>query len=301
MMMVGIVWCLCILVMTAHYCMLRRSIKARLVKYIPQPRARSTKAIVKPQYSGGRLGGFYRRTQALLHRKDKLMLMFSFCTIAFLVFWWLPPQKWYWQIGLALSCAIGLFGAVFSLRRRQQVEEFECGIVQVLGLVSRAVAAGLSVPQAIEQVANTQDGILGREFTLITDHLALGMPLRQTLDQACIRLPYSTFRYFTVALVLNQSNGGQLRDILHNLSRTMHDNRAMRKKVASITSEPRMTAKFLSLLPIFLIAAIAWIDVSLFDLLIYSENGQWVVLYCFISLVLGGLSLHSLTKNRKFS
>ncbi|WP_185759729.1 type II secretion system F family protein [Vibrio pectenicida] len=294
-------WCLGIVVMLTNYWKLRRSLKLRLTRYISQTNTGQVKTIIKPQYTSGRIGSFWRRTQALLTRQDKVIFAFCGCALPFFVYWWLPPQNWYWQILLILSALVGLFTTVFMLRRRQQIEEFEQGIVQVLGLVSRAVSAGLSVPQALEQVAKTQDGVLGREFSLITDNLALGIPLRQILDEACTRLPYNTFRYFTVALVLNQSNGGQLRDILHNLSRTMHDSRAMRKKVASITAEPRMTAKFLSLLPVFLILAIAWIDVSLFDLLIYSESGQWVLFYCSISLVLGGLTLNSLTKNRKFS
>ncbi|NOH71556.1 pilus assembly protein TadB [Vibrio pectenicida] len=295
------VWCLSIVVMLTHYWKLRRSVKLRLTRYISQANTGQIKTIIKPQYTSGLIGSFWRRTQALLTRKDKVFFAFFGCALPFFVSWWLPPQNWYWQILLILSALVCLFTMIFMLRRRQQIEEFEQGIVQVLGLVSRAVSAGLSVPQALEQVAQTQDGVLGREFSLITDNLALGIPLRQILDEACTRLPYNTFRYLTVALVLNQSNGGQLRDILHNLSRTMHDNRAMRKKVASITAEPRMTAKFLSLLPVFLILAIAWIDVSLFDLLIYSESGQWVLFYCFISLVLGGLTLNYLTKNRKFS
>ncbi|MBU2896686.1 type II secretion system F family protein [Vibrio hepatarius] len=295
------IWCLSIVVMLTHYWKLRRSVKSRLTRYVSQTNTRQVKTIIKPQYTSGRIGSFWRRTQALLTHKDKVLFAFCGCALPFFVYWWLPPQNWYWQILLILSALVCLFTTVFMLRRRQQIEEFEQGIVQVLGLVSRAVSAGLSVPQALEQVAKTQDGVLGREFSLITDNLALGIPLRQILDEACTRLPYNTFRYFTVALVLNQSNGGQLRDILHNLSRTMHDNRAMRKKVASITAEPRMTAKFLSLLPVFLILAIAWIDVSLFDLLIYSESGQWVLFYCSISLVLGGVTLNSLTKNRKFS
>ena len=294
-------WCLGIVVMLTNYWKLRRSVKLRLTRYISQTNTRQVKTIIKPQYTSGRIGSFWRRTQALLTRKDKALFAFCGCALPFFVSWWLPPQNWYWQILLILSSLVCLFTTIFMLRRRQQIEEFEQGIVQVLGLVSRAVSAGLSVPQALEQVAKTQEGVLGREFSLITDNLALGIPLRQILDEACARLPYNTFRYFTVALVLNQSNGGQLRDILHNLSRTMHDNRAMRKKVASITAEPRMTAKFLSLLPVFLILAIAWIDVSLFDLLIYSESGQWVLFYCSISLILGGLTLNSLTKNRKFS
>ncbi|MBY7729245.1 type II secretion system F family protein [Vibrio bathopelagicus] len=199
--------------------------------------------------------------------------------------------------GLWFTCTC----ALVMYRRKIQIEEFEQGIINVLGLISRAVAAGLSVPQAIEQVSETQPGLLGREFSYIRDNLALGLSLRQSLDDACVRLPYSSFRYFSVALILNQSNGGQLRDILQSLSRTMHDNRAMRKKVKSLTSEPRMTALFLSLLPIGLLATIAVMEPTMIDRLINTESGQGVLTYAVCSICLGTLILNALTRNKRFS
>ncbi|MCZ8486346.1 type II secretion system F family protein [Vibrio lentus] len=148
-------------------------------------------------------------------------------------------------------------------------------------------------------MSETQPGLLGREFSHIRDNLTLGLSLRQSLDDACVR-SYSSFRYFSVALILNQSNGGQLRDILQSLSRTMHDNRAMRKKVKSLTSEPRMTA--LLFLPIGLLAAIAVMepddDRSLWSI---QKSGQDVLVYALCSVCLGTLVLNSLTRNKRFS
>ncbi|NOI57839.1 type II secretion system F family protein [Vibrio coralliilyticus] len=295
-----VIWCLTV-AFSLHYYSQRRNVKRRLSKYIPDVGTSHLSSIVKSRQSGGRVREFLYRTDALLPRQDKLLLALSAFALPLGTIFWLQALAWYWQTAVVSVCFGVLFCTLFVVRRKKQIEEFDTNIVQVLGLVSRAVSAGLSVPQAIEQVANSQTGLLGREFALITDNLALGISLRQTLDEACTRLPYRTFRYFSVALILNQSNGGQLREILHNLSRTMHDNRAMLKKVKSMTAEPRMTAKFLSLLPLMLVAVVAWIDVSLFELLVYTESGQSILVYCAASIAFGGFTLHSLTKNRKFS
>lgn len=248
-----------------------------------------------------KLHAFFLRMNALLPVWDKYFIALSaigFPTSGHMLF---PQLTMHHQlfaaVGLWFVCAC----ALVMYRRKMQVEEFEQGIINVLGLISRAVAAGLSVPQAIEQVSETQPGLLGREFSYIRDNLTLGLSLRQSLDDACVRLPYSSFRYFSVALILNQSNGGQLRDILQSLSRTMHDNRAMRKKVKSLTSEPRMTALFLSILPLGLLGGIYLMEPTMIAQLFNTESGQRVLTYAVISISSGTLILNALTRNKRFS
>lgn len=248
-----------------------------------------------------KLHAFFLRINALLPVWDKYFIasmVVGFPVAGYLLVPELP-------VHLRLLAALGLWlictCAIVFYRRKRQVEEFEKDIINVLGLISRAVSAGLSIPQAIDQVAQTQPGLLGREFSYLRDNLALGLSLRQSLDDACIRLPYSSFRYFSVALILNQSNGGQLRDILHSLSRTMHDNRAMRKKVKSLTSEPRITALFLSVLPIGLLGGIYLIEPYMIKQLFNTELGQRVLTYALISISIGTLILNALTRNKRFS
>ena len=248
-----------------------------------------------------KLHSFFLRINALLPVWDKYFIasmVVGFPVAGYLLVPELPVHlRLLAALGLSLICTC----AIVFYRRKRQVEEFEKDIINVLGLISRAVSAGLSIPQAIDQVAQTQPGLLGREFSYLRDNLALGLSLRQSLDDACIRLPYSSFRYFSVALILNQSNGGQLRDILHSLSRTMHDNRAMRKKVKSLTSEPRITALFLSVLPIGLLGGIYLIEPYMIKQLFNTELGQRVMTYALISISIGTLILNALTRNKRFS
>jgi len=279
----------------------KKVVKQRLNTVAFSPQKSAQLSIVKKSTSNGYLTSLIARLDALFSRMDKLILTLGMLALPCLSFYFVTNLGWYWRVSSGLVAGLLMCCALYMVRKRQQSEEFERGIVQVLGLISRAVSAGLSVPQAIEQVAQSQSGLLGREFVLIQDQLSLGRSLRSTLDEACARLPYKAFRYFSVALILNQSNGGQLRDILHSLSRTLHDNRAMQKKVKSLTSEPRMTARFLTILPFALLAVVAWMDPSLFLLLTDTESGQTVLLYCGASILIGAVLLQGLTKNRRFS
>ncbi|GEM75718.1 pilus assembly protein TadB [Vibrio agarivorans] len=243
---------------------------------------------------------FFIRLNALLPIYDKYCITLAAIGFSIVSDILMPELPIYLQILATLGLWLSFTCAVVIYRRKLQVEEFEKGIINVLGLISRAVSAGLSIPQAIDQISQTQPGLLGREFAYIRDNLTLGLSLRQSLDDACIRLPYISFRYFSIALILNQSNGGQLRETLQSLSRTIHDNRAMRKKVKSLTSEPRITALFLSLLPFGLLVGIYLIEPNMVEQLFKTELGQRVLIYALCSISIGALILNAMTRNKRF-
>lgn len=280
----------------------RSKVRKRLVELSCGQKTRTAEASIKKiiPFQGNRKYALLIRIDGLLTSSDRVFIALLAIALPVVGYFSFADIAVEFQFAGSVSLWLLSVFALATYRRRLQIEEFETGIVHVLGLVSRAVSAGLSIPQAIDQVAQTQPGVLGREFSRIRDNLALGLSLRVALDDACIRLPYSSFRYFSVALILNQANGGQLREILHSLSRTMHDNRAMRKKVKSLTSEPRMTAMFLSILPIALLSIMVWWEPTMVSPLFDSDSGQGVMTYVGSSIVLGILSLNAMTRNKRF-
>ena len=180
--------------------------------------------------------------------------------------------------------------------RAQQIKEFEHSFPQVIEQISRAVAAGISVPQAIAQVPEYQHGLLAHEFSLLRDRLEIGISLKHALQQSTYRLPYSGFHFFSVALILNQENGGQLREVLHSLSRTLHNNHAIKMKIKSLTAEPRMTALVLACLPLGLISVMYFKSPASFAVLTDTPTGNNVLMYVIGSMALGLGIINVLTK-----
>lgn len=238
------------------------------------------------------------RIDALFGRKGKVWLLLSLVGLALAVWFggvFLPVLVRTVCVVAAVTVAAT---ASFWMMRVRQRKEFEETFPQVLGQISRAVAAGISVPQAISQVADYQKGMLGREFVLIRDQLEIGISLKRALRESSHRLPYSGFHFFVVALVLNEENGGQLREVLHGLSRTLHDNVAIKMKIKSLTAEPRMTAVILASLPVLLIGIMFFKNPTGFLNLTNTDAGQLVLAYVVGSMTLGLGIIHILTKVR---
>ncbi|QUM80283.1 type II secretion system F family protein [Moritella sp. 5] len=238
------------------------------------------------------------RIDSLFDRQSKRWLLITLVSAALGTWFFMPFFSHLMRMMIIVISVIGIAGASYWLMRVRQHREFEAAFTQVLGQMSRAVSAGISVPQAIAQIADYQQGMLGREFSLIRDRLEIGIGLKQALDQASIRLPYVSFHFFRVALILNEENGGQLREVLHSLSRTVHDNAAIKMKIKSLTAEPRMTAAILASLPVILIGVMFFKNPSAFITLTQSASGHLVLGYVVTSMALGLAVIHLLTKVR---
>lgn len=238
------------------------------------------------------------RIDSLFDRQSKRWLLVTLVVVVLGTWFFMPffsPVVRMMTIAIFIT---GIVGTSYWFMRMRQHREFEAAFTQVLGQMSRAVSAGISVPQAIAQIADYQQGMLGREFGLIRDRLEIGIGLKQALNQASIRLPYVSFHFFRVALILNEENGGQLREVLHSLSRTVHDNAAIKMKIKSLTAEPRMTAAILASLPVLLIGVMFFKNPSAFITLTQSPSGHLVLGYVVTSMGLGLAIIHLLTKVR---
>ncbi len=236
------------------------------------------------------------RIDALFDGKMKrglLILLVVFTLAGWFTLSFLTPLIRMMIIAVAICLILGASYWFMSMRQHR---EFETAFTQVLGQMARAVSAGISVPQAITQIADYQHGMLGREFGLIRDKLEIGIGLKQALNQASVRLPYVGFHFFSVALILNEENGGQLREVLHSLSRTVHDNAVIKMKIKSLTAEPRMTAAILASLPILLISVMFFKNPNAFITLTQSPSGHLVLGYVVTSMAIGLAIIHLLTK-----
>ncbi|MEJ2765078.1 type II secretion system F family protein [Photobacterium sp. MCCC 1A19761] len=281
---------------------LRRQVKQRLVLVTAAKAKPSASRLFQWEQQGGWLSVVWRRlqlrTDALFGQQGQRLGLLGLSALAVLSWQAGAIFPLGWRV-LLVTLVVGTAAlSAYWLMQYRQHKAFEVAFPQVLGQVSRAVAAGVSVPQAIAQVAAYQQGVLGREFALIRDQLEIGISLKQALHEASYRLPYSGFHFFTVALLLNEENGGQLRAVLHSLSRTLHANAALKMKIKSLTAEPRMTAVILACLPLLLIGVMFFKNPASFVNLTGTEMGQWVLGYVSGSMLLGLLVIQRLTKVR---
>ena len=191
----------------------------------------------------------------------RLMLLILFAPIAIFFVLLLLMASW-WGIGISLgrilisaTFAI-LLGAALPMMllnfratrtRKKMQEQFPVA----LDVFVRGLRAGHPIAAALDLLTVEMPDPIGSQFGLAVDEVTYGAELRDALQDMAERWDLDDMRMFVVALSVQNETGGNLAEILDNLSQVIRDRQSMMMKVRALSSEGRMTSIMLTVLPLF--------------------------------------------------
>lgn len=141
----------------------------------------------------------------------------------------------------------------FAQRRRKRMQE---QFPDALDIFVRSLRAGHPVASAIELITQEMQDPIGSEFGLVSDEVSYGAELNDALSGMAERWDIEDMRMFTVCVSVQSETGGNLAEILENLSRVIRDRASMFLKVRALSSEGRMTGWMLTVLPVLTFLAL---------------------------------------------
>jgi len=149
----------------------------------------------------------------------------------------------------ALSATILPFLVLHLLRARRQ-RKFSAQLPDALDTIVRSLRAGHPVPTAIAMVGREMADPIGSEFGIVSDEITYGADLEAALRNLEDRIGSEDLPLFVTAVAIQSSTGGNLGEILENLSGVIRQRFKMRRKIRALASEGRASAMILSALPI---------------------------------------------------
>jgi tight adherence protein B len=165
---------------------------------------------------------------------------------------------------LAFGLPILVISRVAQRRQKLMVEQFPIA----LDIFTRSLRAGHPIASAIFLVTEEMGDPIGSEFGLVSDEISYGAELTDALLAMAERWDLEDMRMFVVAVSVQSETGGNLAEILENLSNVIRARASMFMKVRALSSEGRMTAWMLTVLPIltllsmFAVAPAFYFDVA---------------------------------------
>jgi tight adherence protein B len=141
------------------------------------------------------------------------------------------------------------------LRSRRQ-KKFGAQFPDALDMIVRSLRAGHPVPIAISMVSREMRDPIGSEFGILADEITYGADLETGLRNLYFRVGQDDLPLFVTAVAIQGTTGGNLGEILQNLSTVIRDRFKMRRKIRALASEARASALILSSLPIMIFGAI---------------------------------------------
>lgn len=151
---------------------------------------------------------------------------------------------------LSAAIALGLPISIVNMIAQRRRKKVEAQFPVALDVFVRALRSGHPVAGAIDLLTREMEDPIGSEFGMIADEVAYGAELTDAIAAMADRWDLEDIRMFVVSLSVQFETGGNLAEILENLSEVIRARASLYMKVRSLSSEGRMTGWMLTVLPV---------------------------------------------------
>ena len=134
-------------------------------------------------------------------------------------------------------------------RRRDRFNEQLAGMLQLL---SNSLKTGYAIDRALETVAAKSPPPVSTEFERVTTEIALGTSVEDALSSLLLRIDSPDLEFIVTAILLHVRVGGNLAEVLDNISDTLRDRLQTKRDMAVLTAQSRASATIITGLPILL-------------------------------------------------
>lgn len=153
-------------------------------------------------------------------------------------------------LALAVGGASALAPTValrFALKHR--AEKLREQLPDVLTIMASSLRAGHSFLQALDTTAKEIAQPAATEFQRVVAEIRLGRGAEDALGALAERVGSADFKWAVLAVNIQREVGGNLAEILDNVSDTLRERATMRRQIQVLTSEGRLSAWVLALMP----------------------------------------------------
>ena len=180
---------------------------------------------------------------------------------------------------------VSIWFILFIVKRKVKKQFYET-FPEALSTIIGVISSGSSISVAFQQCAK-MEGSVGRAMKEVSARMEVGENPHNVLLNSYRLLPFNEYYFFVLTVMVNLDGGGELKDVLTNLSKVLTSNAALAKIRDGKTAELRMTLLILSLIPPGFILLLKGIAVENYNLLIDTEAGHYILYYVACSELLG--------------
>jgi tight adherence protein B len=170
--------------------------------------------------------------------------------------------------------------------RTKRFAKFEEKFPEAIDTLARAVRAGHAFTTALEMIANEVSEPVAGEFRQLYEEQKFGLPVRDALVNLADRVPLVDVKFFVTAVMLQRETGGNLAEILDNLSYVIRERFKILRQVRVHTAQGRLTMMLLMALPPTVVLVMQLLNPGFIRPLFTDPIGH--------ALIVGGISLQTL-------
>ena len=177
--------------------------------------------------------------------------------------------------------------AYASHMRQKRFQRFEEKFPEAIDTLARAVRAGHAFTTALEMIANEVSEPVAGEFRQLYEEQKFGLPVRDALINLAERIPLVDVKFFVTAVMLQRESGGNLAEILDNLSYVIRERFKILRQVRVHTAQGRLTMVLLMALPPTMVVIMLTINPGFIRPLFTDPLGHALIVACIALQTMG--------------
>lgn len=176
-----------------------------------------------------------------------------------LIFWFIGNRH---PISFLIGALGGGVAPRFYVKMQQsaRLRKFNDQLPDMLNLMVNGLRAGYSTTQALEAISRELPSPLSDEFRRVVQEMQIGIPMETALDNLLRRIPSEDLDFVITAINVQREVGGNLSEILDNISFTIRERIRIKGEVRVLTSQVRASGTLLSLVPFGLVMVLWFIN-----------------------------------------
>jgi tight adherence protein B len=205
----------------------------------------------------------------------------------------------HWAFCALIAVGAGALPLLYILRKRhKRMQHIEQQLPDALDLISRALKAGHAFPSGLQMVSEEAKDPIAGEFRIVHDEVNFGVAVPTALMNLANRVPSTDMRYFIIAVLIQRETGGNLTELLGNISTLIRERLKLLGKVRVLSAEGRMSAWILCALPFVLAGVINLIHPKFMAVLWTDPMGLKMIYAALVMMVLGALWMRKIIRIR---
>lgn len=183
---------------------------------------------------------------------------------------------------------------IISNKKKERIRLFDSQLNEGITIISNSLKAGYSFLQAVAVVSEETKDPFSKEFKKLLKEMSLGISEEESLKNLLFRVESEDLRLIINAILIQKDIGGNLSEILDNISETIRERQKIKNELKTLTAQGKLSGIIVMLIPIFLGITIYLFNKEYMMLLFTTPLGLGMISASVVSQIFGFLMIRKI-------
>ena len=179
-------------------------------------------------------------------------------------------------------------------KRKKRIRVLVEQLPDVFDLMGQALRAGHALAGAIQLISQQMPEPVSKEFARVFQEQNLGIKIEDALKNMAKRVGLMDVRFFVTAVLIQRQTGGDLAEVLDNISGVIRDRIKLFGLVKALTAEGRLSGWVLLALPMVVFVMELVVNPKYANVLLDEPLGQYMLMGAGVAQILGLLMIQKI-------